>query len=47
MIAYTAFLPTIRQRMPPSSKITLTDILIYALILTTLLCCISSLHNRG
>ena len=33
--------------MPPSSKITLADILIYALILTTFLCCISSLHDRG
>lgn len=42
MIAYTAFLPTIRQRIPPSSKITFTDILIYSLILTSLLCTIRS-----
>jgi hypothetical protein len=42
MVAYLAFLPTIRQRIPPSPKFTLIDFTVYSLIFTSMLCLLRS-----
>jgi hypothetical protein len=47
MVAYTAFLPTIRESIPPSPSITLVDIILYSLISTCFLCLLRSWFDRA
>ena len=47
MIAHVAFMPVIRGQLPPSPKLTFTEILVYMEISITLFCLIESIANRG
>lgn len=40
MVAYAAFLPTIRSKIPPSPHITLIEIITYTLLATLVFCLI-------
>jgi hypothetical protein len=47
ILAYMAFFPTIRDKIPPSPNFTIIDIILYALLLTSLLSLISSGYTDG
>lgn len=46
LVAYSAFFPTIRARIPPSPSITMIDLIVYSIISTSLLCFIRSFLNK-
>lgn len=46
MVAYTAFLPTVRESIPPSPNVTMVDIILYSLISTCLMCLVRSWIDR-
>lgn len=46
MVAYSAFLPTVRESLPPSPNMTMFDVILYSLIFTSLLCLIRSWIDR-
>jgi hypothetical protein len=47
MVAYMAFFPTVRDKIPPSANFTIIDIILYALLMTSLLTLISSGYTDG
>jgi len=47
LLAYTTFLPIVRNRIPPSPKITLIQLLLYAVMLSSTLCLLRSFLNRN
>lgn len=42
LVAYAAFIPTIRSRVPPTPNLGMSDMMLYSLMLTSLLCFIRS-----
>lgn len=47
LVAYTTFLPTVRQRIPPSPRLTLIEMLLYAIMLSSSLCLLRSFIDRN
>jgi hypothetical protein len=47
MVAYTTFLPTIRQSIPKSPNAIMLDYILYGLISTSLLCLFGSWMDRS
>lgn len=47
LVAYTAFLPTVREQIPPSPKITIFEMCLYAIMSTTVLCLLRSIIDDG
>ena len=47
LVAYTTFLPTVRQRIPPSPRLTLIEVLLYAIMLSSSLCLLRSFIDRN
>lgn len=46
LVAYAAFLPTVRERIPPSPRVTLFEICLYAVMSTSMLCLVRSWIDR-
>lgn len=46
LLAYTTFLPVVRDRIPPSPNITLIEIMLYAIMLSSTLCLLRSFLDR-
>lgn len=47
LVAYAAFLPSVRQQIPPNPKLTIMDIFLYAVMFSSLLCLFSSFLLLG
>lgn len=47
LLAYTTFLPTLRNRIPPSPKITLIETFLYAIMISSTLCLLRSFLDHS
>jgi hypothetical protein len=47
MVAYSAFLPTVRTRIPPSPNFTFIDFFVYSLLSSSVLCLLRSYLDRN